>query len=171
MRGPLAELLLGTGQSPGASSARLDKLKHVLPEHFPQLRGHPIHSVARPNVRRGALPDRRGHLRHPRHQRHMFAQGIPLRRSRRDAGTIDPVAGASAALAGQCRRAGWHRRQAAGSSAIPSFRLREEFAKQPAADQQFREPLHQRQQPMLRHVRDQFVEHAPLAEQRVCARL
>jgi len=56
-------------------------------------------------------------------------------------------------------------------SAIPSFRLREEFAKQPAADQQFREPLHQRQQPMLRHVRDQFVEHAPLAEQRVCARL
>jgi hypothetical protein len=54
-------------------------------------------------------------------------------------------------------------------SRVPSFRLRQKPAKQPTADQHFREPLHQRQQPMLGHVRDQFVEHAPLAEQRVCA--
>jgi hypothetical protein len=57
------------------------------------------------------------------------------------------------------------------TSPIPSFRPRQKPAKQPATDQHFREPLHQRQQPMLRHVRDQFVEHAPLAEQRVGARL
>lgn len=57
------------------------------------------------------------------------------------------------------------------SSPIPSFRPRQKSAKQPAPGQHFREPLHQRQQPMLRHVRDQFVEHAPLAEQRVGARL
>ena len=57
------------------------------------------------------------------------------------------------------------------ASPIPSFRARAEFAKQPAADQHFGEPLHQRQQPMFRHVRDQLVEHASLAEQRVCTRL
>jgi hypothetical protein len=52
-------------------------------------------------------------------------------------------------------------------SSIPSFRPRQKPAEQLAADQHFGEPPHQRQQPMLRHVRDQFVEHAPLAEQRV----
>jgi NAD(P)H dehydrogenase (quinone) len=49
-------------------------------------------------------------------------------------------------------------------SPIPSFRRRQKPAEQPAADQHFREPLHQRHQPMVGHVRDQFVEHAPLAE-------
>jgi RNA polymerase sigma-70 factor (ECF subfamily) len=58
-----------------------------------------------------------------------------------------------------------------GTSSIPSFHSREKFAKQAAAEQHFRESLHQRQQPMFGHVRDQFVEHAPLAEQRVRARL
>jgi hypothetical protein len=56
-------------------------------------------------------------------------------------------------------------------SLIPSFRSGHKPAKQPAADQHFFEPLHQRQQPMLGHVWDQLVEHAPLAEQRVRARL
>jgi formyl-CoA transferase len=59
----------------------------------------------------------------------------------------------------------------AWTSSIPSFHSREKFAKQAAAEQHFRESLHQRQQPMFGHVRDQFVEHAPLAEQRVRARL
>jgi hypothetical protein len=56
-------------------------------------------------------------------------------------------------------------------SSIPSFRCRQKPAKQPTAEQHFREPLHQRQQPMLRHVWDQFIKHAPLTEQRVGARL
>jgi diguanylate cyclase (GGDEF)-like protein len=49
-------------------------------------------------------------------------------------------------------------------SPIPSFRCRQKSAEQPAADQHFREPLHQRHQPMVGHVRDQFVEYAALAE-------
>jgi hypothetical protein len=43
-------------------------------------------------------------------------------------------------------------------SSVPSFRYRQKSAKQSAADQHFRESLHQRQQAMLRHVWDQFVE-------------
>jgi hypothetical protein len=50
------------------------------------------------------------------------------------------------------------------TSPIPSFRRRQKPAEQPAADQHFREPLHQRHQPMVGRVRDQFVQYAALAE-------
>ena len=50
-------------------------------------------------------------------------------------------------------------------SAIPSLRFRYKSAKQPTARQHVGEALHERHQPVLGHVRDQFVEHAALAEQ------
>ena len=51
------------------------------------------------------------------------------------------------------------------ASAIPSLRFRYKSAKQPTARQHVGEALHERHQPVLGHVRDQFVEHAALAEQ------
>ena len=52
-------------------------------------------------------------------------------------------------------------------SIIPSFRLREQSIKFTRLRESHCERIDERSEPILRHVGDQFVEHAALSEQRV----
>ena len=57
------------------------------------------------------------------------------------------------------------------ASAIPSFRIVIQSAEFGGLRDRFLERFHEREQAMFGHVRNQFVKHATLPEQRVCARL